>query len=121
MLCQLLGSTTFLTNGPTSLLKWLTSSNQVSAIVSFSIRMCFQFSNLSNLDFCSSLGDFYVINGVLHTAHSIFKRYRYEFKSQALWTEIKLVLDHFAKPLTDLFVVCKMLTFVFPVILICMS
>ena len=50
-------------------------------------------------------GDFHVINGVLHTAHSLFKRYRYEFKSQSLWTEIKYVLDRFAKPLTDLFVV----------------
>lgn len=50
-------------------------------------------------------GDFHVINGVLHTAHSLFKRYRYEFKSQSLWTEIKFVLDRFAKPLTDLFVV----------------
>jgi exportin-2 (importin alpha re-exporter) len=49
-------------------------------------------------------GDFHVINGVLHTAHSIFKRYRYEFKSQELWSEIKLVLDNFAKPLTDLFI-----------------
>ncbi|KAK9304581.1 hypothetical protein QLX08_004022 [Tetragonisca angustula] len=49
-------------------------------------------------------GDFHVINGVLHTAHSLFKRYRYEFKSQSLWTEIKYVLDRFAKPLTDLFV-----------------
>ena len=49
-------------------------------------------------------GDFHVINGVLHTAHSIFKRYRYESKSQELWTEIKLVLDSFAKPLTDLFI-----------------
>lgn len=49
-------------------------------------------------------GDLYIINGVLHTAHSIFKRYRYEFKSQVLWTEIKLVLDNFAKPLTELFV-----------------
>ncbi|XP_046736247.1 exportin-2 [Diprion similis] len=48
-------------------------------------------------------GDFHVINGVLHTAHSLFKRYRYEFKSQSLWTEIKFVLDQFAKPLTDLF------------------
>ncbi|XP_067006504.1 exportin-2 [Anabrus simplex] len=48
-------------------------------------------------------GDFYVINGVLHTAHSLFKRYRFEFKSQELWTEIKFVLDRFAKPLTDLF------------------
>ncbi|OAD56402.1 Exportin-2 [Eufriesea mexicana] len=49
-------------------------------------------------------GDFHVINGVLHTAHSLFKKYRYEFKSQSLWTEIKFVLDRFAKPLTDLFV-----------------
>ncbi|KAI5639206.1 cse1 domain-containing protein [Phthorimaea operculella] len=48
-------------------------------------------------------GDFHVINGVLRTAHSLFKRYRYEFKSQRLWEEIKHVLDNFAKPLTDLF------------------
>lgn len=49
-------------------------------------------------------GEFHVINGVLRTAHSLFKRYRYEFKSQELWTEIKHVLDNFAKPFTDLFV-----------------
>lgn len=49
-------------------------------------------------------GDFNIINGVLQTAHSIFKRYRYEFKSQKLWEEIKLVLTTFAKPLTDLLV-----------------
>ncbi|XP_075231087.1 chromosome segregation 1 [Lycorma delicatula] len=48
-------------------------------------------------------GDFYVINGVLHTAHSLFKRYRYEFKSQPLWVEIKFVLDKFSNPFTDLF------------------
>ncbi|XP_017854488.2 exportin-2 [Drosophila busckii] len=47
-------------------------------------------------------GDFNVINGVLQTAHSLFKRYRYEFKSQLLWEEIKFVLDRMAKPLTDL-------------------
>lgn len=50
-------------------------------------------------------GDFNIINGVLQTAHSIFKRYRFEFKSQKLWEEIKLVLDTFAKPLTDLLLV----------------
>ncbi|XP_001606668.1 exportin-2 [Nasonia vitripennis] len=55
-------------------------------------------------------GDFHVINGVLHTAHSLFKRYRYEFKSQVLWTEIKYVLDKFAKPLTDLFLATMNLT-----------
>ncbi|CAH2986728.1 unnamed protein product [Chilo suppressalis] len=49
-------------------------------------------------------GDFHVINGILRTAHSLFKRYRYEFKSQKLWEEIKHVLENFAKPLTDLFV-----------------
>lgn len=47
-------------------------------------------------------GDFNNINGVLQTAHSIFKRYRFEFKSQNLWEEIKYVLDTFAKPLTEL-------------------
>ncbi|XP_071836903.1 exportin-2-like isoform X2 [Apostichopus japonicus] len=49
-------------------------------------------------------GNFPVINGILRTAHSLFKRYRHEFKSNELWTEIKLVLDNFAKPLMDLFV-----------------
>lgn len=47
-------------------------------------------------------GDFHMINGVLKTAHSLFKRYRYEFKSQTLWEEIKFVLDKISKPLTDL-------------------
>ncbi|XP_014286249.1 exportin-2 [Halyomorpha halys] len=55
-------------------------------------------------------GDFHVINGILQTAHSIFKRYRYEFKSQKLWEEIKFVLDTFAKPLTDLAVATQNLT-----------
>ncbi|KAM5246124.1 exportin-2 isoform 2-T2 [Ctenodactylus gundi] len=48
-------------------------------------------------------GDFHVINGVLRTAHSLFKRYRHEFRSDELWIEIKLVLDAFALPLTNLF------------------
>ena len=47
--------------------------------------------------------DFHVINGVLQTAHSLFKRYRHEFRSDQLWSEIKHVLDQFAKPLTELF------------------
>lgn len=50
-----------------------------------------------------SSGDFHIINGVLQTAHSLFKRYRHEFKSQELWTEIKFVLERFAEPLTNLF------------------
>lgn len=55
-------------------------------------------------------GDFHIINGILQTAHSIFKRYRYEFKSQKLWEEIKFVLDTFAKPLTELLVCTLELT-----------
>lgn len=55
-------------------------------------------------------GDFNMINGVLQTAHSLFKRYRYEFKSQSLWEEIKLVLDRMAKPLTDLLLATMQLT-----------
>lgn len=48
-------------------------------------------------------GDFHVINGVLRTAHPLFKRYRHEMKSDALWSEIKYVLDNLAVPLTQLF------------------
>ncbi|KAJ8973541.1 hypothetical protein NQ317_019292 [Molorchus minor] len=49
-----------------------------------------------------STGDFNVINGILRTGHSLFKKYRYEFKSNELWTEIKYVLEKLAQPLTDL-------------------
>ena len=52
-------------------------------------------------------GNFHVINGVLRTAHSIFKRYRHEFQSNELWKEIKYVLGIFAHPLTDLFQVAE--------------
>lgn len=55
-------------------------------------------------------GDFSVINGILRTAHSLFKKYRYEFKSNELWTEIKYVLETLAQPLTDLFVATVNLT-----------
>ncbi|PIK43998.1 Exportin-2 [Apostichopus japonicus] len=66
-------------------------------------------------------GNFPVINGVSDSTLTFQKaamvlicyivglaisdpRYRHEFKSNELWTEIKLVLDNFAKPLMDLFV-----------------
>jgi len=47
--------------------------------------------------------DFNAINGVLQTAHSLFKRYRHEFKSQELWKEIKYVLGEFAESFSALF------------------
>lgn len=55
-------------------------------------------------------GDFNIINGVLQTAHSLFKKYRYEFKSNELWSEIKYVLEKLAQPLTDLLVATMKLT-----------
>eukprot|EP00123_Amoebidium_parasiticum_P018052 comp24082_c0_seq1/m.43377 comp24082_c0_seq1/g.43377 ORF comp24082_c0_seq1/g.43377 comp24082_c0_seq1/m.43377 type:complete len:977 (-) comp24082_c0_seq1:650-3580(-) len=46
--------------------------------------------------------DFSIINGVLQTANSLFKKYTYEFKSDPLYAEIKYSLDNFADPLTQL-------------------
>lgn len=63
-------------------------------------------------------GDFHVINGILKTADSIFHRYRSESKSQQLWEEIKMVLDKFAKPLTDLLQVMIFFSFIENVLLI---
>lgn len=47
--------------------------------------------------------NFNSMQGVLQTAHSIFRRYRYEFQSDRLWSEIKLVIEHFAPPFTSRF------------------
>ncbi|EMP35747.1 Exportin-2 [Chelonia mydas] len=40
---------------------------------------------------------------ILEFSMDFSRRYRHEFKSNELWTEIKLVLDAFAQPLTNLF------------------
>lgn len=42
--------------------------------------------------------DFNSMQGVLQTAHSIFRRYRFELESTRLWAEIKHVMQHFAEP-----------------------
>jgi exportin-2 (importin alpha re-exporter) len=55
-----------------------------------------QFQQQSNNSFQS-------INGVLKTAHSLFERYRYEQKSDELWSEIKLVLEKFTPAFLELF------------------
>ncbi|CAF0749729.1 unnamed protein product [Didymodactylos carnosus] len=46
---------------------------------------------------------FHKVNGVLKTAHSLFKRYRYEPKSDILWMEIAQVLEKFAPTFTEFF------------------
>lgn len=61
-------------------------------------------------------GDFNVINGILRTAHSLFKKYRYEFASNELWTEIKFVLFKIAGPLTDLLVVSGLIILIFQIV-----
>lgn len=79
--------------------------NQLSESISYIGREDFPF-NWTNLlpqmveKFAT--GDFNVINGVLRTAHSLFRRYRHEFRSDNLWMEIKMVLEQFAQPLTKL-------------------
>jgi exportin-2 (importin alpha re-exporter) len=47
--------------------------------------------------------NFVVNNSVLHTAHSIFKRWRSKFRSDELFLEIKFVLDRFCQPFLQIF------------------
>ncbi|RKO91450.1 Cse1-domain-containing protein [Blyttiomyces helicus] len=47
----------------------------------------------------------YVVNiGVLQTAHSIFKRWRHKFRSNALYLEIKFVMEQFAPSYLQFFI-----------------
>ncbi|KAK1926751.1 putative importin-alpha export receptor [Papiliotrema laurentii] len=47
--------------------------------------------------------DFVVNNGVLSTAHSIFKRWRSQFRSDRLYSEINYVLSRFCEPYYGIF------------------
>ncbi|RKP38845.1 Cse1-domain-containing protein [Dimargaris cristalligena] len=47
--------------------------------------------------------DYHVNNGVLQTAHAIFKRWRKEFRTNELFSEIKFVLEQFTGPFTQIF------------------
>lgn len=50
-----------------------------------------------------SPSDYKVNAGVLQTAHSIFKRYRHEFRSDELYREINFVIDQFCPAFAELF------------------
>ncbi|KAK9124718.1 hypothetical protein Sjap_014320 [Stephania japonica] len=54
-------------------------------------------SNLSNAT------DYASINGILGTANSIFKKFRYQFKTNDLLLDLKYCLDGFAEPLLQVF------------------
>ncbi|CAD6568832.1 MAG: importin-alpha export receptor [Tremellales sp. Tagirdzhanova-0007] len=47
--------------------------------------------------------NFVINNGVLATAHSIFKRWRAQFRSDKLYSEINFVLSRFCQPYYELF------------------
>jgi exportin-2 (importin alpha re-exporter) len=50
----------------------------------------------------SSTPDSVALQGVLQTAHSIFRKWRAAFRSDVLYTEINLVLASFAQPFLEL-------------------
>ena len=50
-----------------------------------------------------SLTDLSANIGVLRTAHSIFKRWRHQFRSNDLFREIKFVLEQFSAPYLEFF------------------
>lgn len=49
------------------------------------------------------VNDYVSINGILGTANSIFKKFRYEYKTNDLFLDLKYCLDNFAAPLLELF------------------
>ena len=59
---------------------------------------------VSGLQKASSEFDYASINGILATANSLFKKFRYEYKSNDLLLDLKYCLDYFAAPLLQIFV-----------------
>lgn len=47
--------------------------------------------------------DYASINGILGTANSIFKKFRYQYKTNDLLLDLKYCLDNFAAPLLEIF------------------
>ncbi|KAL1191648.1 Exportin-2 [Cardamine amara subsp. amara] len=58
---------------------------------------------IANLQKAALAGDFASVNGILGTASSIFKKFRYQYRTDDLFTDIKYCLDNFAAPLTEIF------------------
>ncbi|KAL0464932.1 UNVERIFIED_CONTAM: Exportin-2 [Sesamum latifolium] len=55
------------------------------------------------LDKLSQANDYVSVNGVLATINSLFKKFRYQFKTNELLLDLKYCLDNFAKPLLEVF------------------
>ncbi|KAH7543012.1 hypothetical protein FEM48_Zijuj02G0137400 [Ziziphus jujuba var. spinosa] len=58
---------------------------------------------VSSLHKASQASDYASINGILGTANSIFKKFRYQFKTNDLWLDLKYCLDNFSAPLLEIF------------------
>ncbi|XP_054780699.1 exportin-2 [Prosopis cineraria] len=58
---------------------------------------------ISNLQKASQTSDYASINGILGTANSIFKKFRYQYKTNDLLLDLKYCLDNFSAPLLEIF------------------
>ncbi|XP_061996202.1 exportin-2 [Rosa rugosa] len=58
---------------------------------------------IGSLHKASQTGDYASVNGILGTANSIFKKFRYEYKTNDLLYDLKYCLDNFAGTLLEIF------------------
>lgn len=58
---------------------------------------------IANLKDAAQSNNYVSINGILGTANSIFKKFRYQFKTNDLLLDLKYCLDNFAAPLLEIF------------------
>ncbi|XP_027336191.1 exportin-2 isoform X2 [Abrus precatorius] len=58
---------------------------------------------VASLQKASQASDYASINGILGTANSIFKKFRFQYKTNDLLLDLKYCLDNFAAPLLEIF------------------
>ncbi|GLT76990.1 hypothetical protein SLA2020_486200 [Shorea laevis] len=58
---------------------------------------------VASLQKAAQVSDYASINGILGTANSIFKKFRYQYKTNDLLLDLKYCLDNFAAPLLEVF------------------
>ncbi|KAK2650059.1 hypothetical protein Ddye_017548 [Dipteronia dyeriana] len=58
---------------------------------------------VANLRAASQSNDYVSINGILGTANSIFKKFRYQYKTNDLLLDLRYCLDNFCVPLLEIF------------------
>ncbi|GFY93580.1 cellular apoptosis susceptibility protein, putative / importin-alpha re-exporter [Actinidia rufa] len=57
----------------------------------------------SSLEKAGEASDYATVNGILSTVNSIFKKFRYQYKTNDLLLDLKYCLDTFAEPLLKIF------------------